>query len=560
MGSADSAALYLAKVMVADHRYRPLDFPEAAPLEEVSDIVLERSDGVHLAIACIIDRDADPAKRFSLPPQRVDEIAAACRKYAGAAYGGKEVAVEIWEIGLGLPDSADRGRYEGYAFRRPTQKGVSIRAYCVDTSPSLGTLGALWSTAADASERREWVRTALHAPRRSDNELAHAAQAQEKITRFNTRPVATYALLASFVAVYVAELVWTVAPADGLTPNIGTLVALGALDHGATEGGEWWRMLTCAFLHGGLWHLLSNGIAMFMVGGLLEKLIGRRWLLGLFVIGALGGSVASLTVNADHIASVGASGAIMALFAAAMVTCLRLPKGPTRTHLLISLGWVLVPSLLPLANAGKNIGQVDFAAHLGGAIAGALGGLGLLVTWPKDAEHPRAGMFAAVVAAAGLAYTAYGWSQLAAHHEKFKEQFAGQAALAANPKLRDALCPDSRMPQSDAAIRDEVPGLLNDFPRDPRLRMYAAHLAFEDGDFSKARSNIEVALQDDEIMSLLVQRADFEARLRAVLAETYEREGNMDAARDAAKPSCKTGLASDDTEVRAYYQQLCAAP
>lgn len=560
MGSADSAARYLAKVMVADHRYRPLDFPEAAPLTEVSDIVLERSDGVHLAIACIIDRDADPAKRFNLPPQRVDAIAAACLKYAGSAYGGREVAVEIWEIGAGLPESADRGRYESYAFRRPTEKGVSIRAYCVDTSPNLGMLGALWSTAADTSERQAWVRQALHSPRRSDNELAHAAQAHEKITRFNTRPVATYALLASFVLVFVAELAWTVAPADDLSPNIGTLVSLGALDHGATEGGEWWRMLTCAFLHGGLWHLLSNGIAMFMVGGLLEKLVGRRWLLGLFVIGALGGSLASLTVNADHIASVGASGAIMALFAAAMVTCLRLPKGPTRTHLLISLGWVLVPSLLPLANAGKDIGQVDFAAHLGGAIAGALGGLALLVTWPKEAEHPRAGTFAAVVAAAGLAYAAYGWGQLAADREKYKEMFAGQATLAKNPELRDQLAPPGAMPADRAQLSEKLPSLLHDYPRDPIIRLNAAAYAFDDGDLSAVRTHVDAALSDEEMLTLLTDRADFEARLRWLLAMSHEREDNPDAAREAVKPSCAAGQASPVADMRADYKQLCAAP
>ncbi|HUQ05417.1 MAG TPA: hypothetical protein VM261_23105, partial [Kofleriaceae bacterium] len=208
--SADSAALYLAKVMVADHRYRPLDFPEAAPFTEVSDIVLVGGDGVGLAIACIIDRDANPEKRFTMAPERVDEIAAACSKHSGSVYGGKEdVVVEIWEVGAGVPHGDDRARMEAYAFRRVTQKGVAIRGYAVDSSPNLGVLGTMWSTAADAASRAPWVREALRLPRRSDNELAHAAKAQDKVARFDTRPFATYALIASFFAVFIAELVWT---------------------------------------------------------------------------------------------------------------------------------------------------------------------------------------------------------------------------------------------------------------------------------------------------------------------------------------------------------------
>jgi rhomboid protease GluP len=191
-------------------------------------------------------------------------------------------------------------------------------------------------------------------------------------------------------------------------------------------------MLTCAFLHGDPIHLLFNCVAMYMAGAVLENLIGRRWLLGLFVIGALGGSVASLTVNPDHITSVGASGAIMALLAGAMVASLRLPKGSARTQILVSLGQILIPGLLPLATHGGN---VDFGAHLGGAIAGALGGLALLVTWPRDAEHPRGGMFAAVVAVAGFVYLVFGWVQLASDHDTYKLRFAGEAVRQRNPEL-----------------------------------------------------------------------------------------------------------------------------
>lgn len=553
----DSAALYLAKVMVADHRYRPLDFPEAAPLAAVSDIVLVGGDGVGLAIACIIDRDADPAKRFTMPPDQVDDIASACRKYAGSLYGGKEdVTVEIWEIGAGVPDADDRARLEGYAFRRVTEKGVSVRAYAVDTSPNVGATGALWSTAADARDREPWVRQALRAPRRSDNELAHAAQAHDRVARFHTRPIATYALIASFVAVFIAELVWTVAPASGLSPNIGTLIALGGLEHGLTEGGEWWRMLTCAFLHGDPLHLLFNSVAIYMAGAVLENLIGRRWMLGLFVIGAIGGSVASLTVNPDNITSVGASGAIMALIAAAMVASLRLPKGTARTQILVSLGQILIPGLLPLATHGGN---VDYGAHLGGAIAGALGGLLLYVTWPRDAEHPRAGAFAAVIAAAGLAYTMFGWTQLAADQDEFKKAFAGQAVLQRNPELVKELIPDDQIPRTDEAIAEKAGELVEKYPRDPRALYFAALVAIDDGRYEQAQSYLARALAEEDIRMLLTNPERFEIYLRWAYALAHEEAGDLPGARNAVAPKCVDGKAFDDPQMSAYYARLCAA-
>jgi rhomboid protease GluP len=553
--SADSAALYLAKVMVADHRYRPLDLPEAAPLTEVSDIVLVGGDGVGLAIACIIDRDADPTKKFTMAPERVDEIAAACAKHSGSVYGGKEdVIVEIWEVGAGVPDVEDRARMERYAFRRATHKGVGIRGYAVNTVANIGSQGALWSTAADASTRQEWVRNALRNPRRSDNELAHAAQSHDKVARFDTRPYATYALIAAFVTVFIAEFTWTLAPANGASPNIATLIALGGLEHRLTEGGEWWRMLTCAFLHGDPFHLLFNCVAMYMAGAVLENLIGRRWMLGLFVIGALGGSFASLSVNPDHITSVGASGAIMALLAAAMVASLRLPKGPARMQIMVSLGQILIPGLLPLATHG---GKVDFGAHLGGAIAGALGGLALYVTWPRDAEHPRAGMFAAVVAAAGLAYTAFGWSQLAADHARYKETLASTAMIAHNPKLLEELVPDDKLPKNEAATPERIAELLADYPRDPRIRLQAGAIALDAGEYAKARNHVEAAIGDREMLRLLVDPVAYEAYLRWLLAMTHESENNATAAAEAVAPSCAHGIAASDAEMRAFYQRLC---
>lgn len=76
-----------------------------------------------------------------------------------------------------------------------------------------------------------------------------------------------------------------------------------------------------------------NGIALGLAGYALEPLIGRAWFAALFVIGALCGSLASMFLNTGNIVSVGASGAVMALFAAMLMIARRFPPGETRMRL-----------------------------------------------------------------------------------------------------------------------------------------------------------------------------------------------------------------------------------
>jgi rhomboid protease GluP len=67
---------------------------------------------------------------------------------------------------------------------------------------------------------------------------------------------------------------------------------------------------------------------MFMAGYVLENLAGRAWLVALFVMGGLGGSAISVALNPITLTSVGASGAIMALFAVGLISSFRVSSGP----------------------------------------------------------------------------------------------------------------------------------------------------------------------------------------------------------------------------------------
>ncbi|HGG58212.1 MAG TPA: rhomboid family intramembrane serine protease, partial [Nannocystis exedens] len=98
------------------------------------------------------------------------------------------------------------------------------------------------------------------------------------------------------------------------------LVQLGALELSRVWlDGDWWRLLTAAFLHGSWLHLLLNLSALWSIGEWLEPAIGSRKTLAIFLIAALGGSLASL-VWCEAPVVVGASGGILGLAGALLYT------------------------------------------------------------------------------------------------------------------------------------------------------------------------------------------------------------------------------------------------
>lgn len=206
-----------------------------------------------------------------------------------------------------------------------------------------------------------------------------AAQADGGIAPVYRFPLVTFALIGILIAVFVGEQYYGGAPTGRLfAPSVATLIALGGLDHGRIlQGGEWYRLFSSAFLHADVVHLLLNSIALFVIGAFLERTIARWLLLALFIVGALGGSLLSLSLNSPSVISVGASGAIMGLGAAALVCSSAYPSGRERSRMRAAILQMLVPAVLPIAFSRTGQG-VDFAAHLGGALSGAFAGFLLL--------------------------------------------------------------------------------------------------------------------------------------------------------------------------------------
>lgn len=171
------------------------------------------------------------------------------------------------------------------------------------------------------------------------------------------KPYVTWTILVMMVVGFVLQLGTSdpIGQATG-SPLVSMFSMWGA---GAVLYGEWYRLITAAFLHGGVFHLLFNGYAMFILGPQLERWLGHGRFLALWVLGALSGSVLSL-IAAPAQPSVGASGAIFALFGAVFVIgrSLRLDTRMIMVLLVLNLG---ITFLVP---------AISWTAHIGGLVGG----------------------------------------------------------------------------------------------------------------------------------------------------------------------------------------------
>ena len=169
-----------------------------------------------------------------------------------------------------------------------------------------------------------------------------------------------------------------------LGPDLTHLVGVAA--------GQYYRLLTAAFLHAGIFHVLFNMFALVQIGPVLEGALGRLRFIALYLLSALGGSVAAYLFANPAQPSVGASGAIFGLFGAYYVVVRRLGGDTGQIMVLLVVNLVLT----------FTIPNIDYRAHLGGLVTGTA----LAAAFAYAPRGPRQGMLqacAAGVLAAGLA-------------------------------------------------------------------------------------------------------------------------------------------------------------
>ena len=157
-----------------------------------------------------------------------------------------------------------------------------------------------------------------------------------------------------------------------LSFQIKDLLVSGANFRPLIKAGEWWRLFTSMFLHGGFMHLFLNMYGLLFAGIFIEPILGRaRFILFYLVIGLVG-SLSSIWWY-DAIVSVGASGAIFGLYGIFLILLLTnvFPNDFRKEMLLNTAFYVGINLIIGLA------GGIDNAAHMGGLLCGAL--IGLLI-------------------------------------------------------------------------------------------------------------------------------------------------------------------------------------
>ncbi len=197
---------------------------------------------------------------------------------------------------------------------------------------------------------------------------------------FARLPLVTILLLVCNVAIFLAgEWAWIKHGNEEMT-------SYGALNAGRVlESGEYYRLFTYMFLHGGIDHIVNNMLILFCIGSKMEQLLGRcRYLFVYFASGILAG-IASMSYNIlidRDVNCVGASGAIFGITGAlAAVVLIHRGKVEQLTGRQIVL-------FIALSLYGGFVSQgVDNAAHIGGLVAGFI--LTLLVYRRRRFAHPK---------------------------------------------------------------------------------------------------------------------------------------------------------------------------
>jgi membrane associated rhomboid family serine protease len=189
-------------------------------------------------------------------------------------------------------------------------------------------------------------------------------RAQQAVRR-TTRPRSTDAIVTKIlVALNVAIYLITVAQSpfsNKLNNPGGSLFEKWALFGPAVDHGDWWRLITSAFLHGGVLHIAFNMLALLWLGSPVELALGRLRYLGLYLVSGLAGSAGALIAD-PHSVTVGASGAIFGLLGAGLILEYEATGSLAGNYLML-----IVINLAISFSPGLNI---SYGGHIGGLIGG----------------------------------------------------------------------------------------------------------------------------------------------------------------------------------------------
>jgi hypothetical protein len=175
-----------------------------------------------------------------------------------------------------------------------------------------------------------------------------------------------------------------------INPNFINYIALNPSN--ILHGKYLWTIITSMFMHGGVFHLFANMMSLFFLGGLLERIIGRKRFLWIYMISGIVASLFFVGIayifNSDlNISAVGASGAI---FGVAGMLAVLTPK--MKVYILFIpialpmwLGVILILVVLWIISAAFSL-PIGNLAHLGGLLTGLAYSIYLRLKYPRRAR------------------------------------------------------------------------------------------------------------------------------------------------------------------------------
>jgi membrane associated rhomboid family serine protease len=203
----------------------------------------------------------------------------------------------------------------------------------------------------------------------------------------------TRALIAVNVVIYLI----TAVQGSGINTPGGSLFDKMALYGPLVKDGDWWRLITAAFLHANIVHIAFNMFALWVIGTPVETYLGRARFLGLYFVSGLAGSAGAL-LQAPYAVTVGASGAIFGILGSMLI----LEWQATGRLAGQAMTWILINLVFSFTFSG-----ISWGGHVGGLIGGILCTLAYARWGRGDAAYGRLGVGGALgllaIAAASVA-------------------------------------------------------------------------------------------------------------------------------------------------------------
>jgi membrane associated rhomboid family serine protease len=251
---------------------------------------------------------------------------------------------------------------ENFCYRHPDRQSFVLCQRCLRTiCPECQTPAPVGVICPEClAEQR---RAASPAQRTAERRWGVRRSAGPTAAVYDSRPLMTYAIIAVTVVCYLIE--WATGGAGGGFANLFAFNS--AYVHPASGAFEPWRLLTVLVVHASLLHIGLNMLALWMIGRILEPLLGRWRFLALYLIAGLGGSVA-VALLAPGTWVVGASGAIFGLFGAMLIIARHIGADVWQIAIVIGIN-LAFPFVLALFGGGSA--QISWQAHVGGLVAGA---------------------------------------------------------------------------------------------------------------------------------------------------------------------------------------------